>query len=274
MKEKDSRAMDQDNERERGKPVRAEQGERPKNGFFLWEGARTLVGTHFFLLLLRRSTRRLSPLLPPSASPWPLPLVSARATAMKATDEKKKAAVAKQTPKQRQRSLLESLGIVPGAGAAPARPPKSPPLVVGKQRSLDGLAKVVRKRRDEGPRDVLSRCLGTLGDYQRAAGGGGAGDGGAPPATATEDQARAALRELSCVRVDASLMISSGAGAALRRFRKDPGVAVALCIQAQKILEAWREAVTSEVRAGRRSRARAAAAPAATAAATAGGGGT
>ena len=60
---------------------------------------------------------------------------------MKATDEKKKAAVAKQTPKQRQRSLLESLGIVPGAGAAPARPPKSPPLVVGKQRSLDGLAK-------------------------------------------------------------------------------------------------------------------------------------
>ena len=38
---------------------------------------------------------------------------------MKATDEKKKAAVAKQTPKQRQRSLLESLGIVPGAGAAP-----------------------------------------------------------------------------------------------------------------------------------------------------------
>ena len=271
MKEKDSRAMDQDNERERGKPVRAEQGERPKNGFFLWEGARTLVGTHFFLLLLRRSTRRLSPLLPPSASPWPLPLVSARATAMKATDEKKKAAVAKQTPKQRQRSLLESLGIVPGAGA-PARPPKSPPLVVGKQRSLDGLAKVVRKRRDEGPRDVLSRCLGTLGDYQRAAGGGGAGDGGAPPATATEDQARAALRELSCVRVDASLMISSGAGAALRRFRKDPGVAVALCIQAQKILEAWREAVTSEVRAGRRSRARAAAAPGATAAATAGGG--
>ena len=48
MKERDSRAMDQDNERERGKPVRAEQGERPKNGFFCVKEREHSSGPTFF----------------------------------------------------------------------------------------------------------------------------------------------------------------------------------------------------------------------------------
>lgn len=189
--------------------------------------------------------------------------------------------------KQRQKSILESLGVL--ALARPAPPP--PPLLLsGQQRSLDGLAKIVKKNRDERPCDVLSRCLTTLEAYQRAVGGGEgatpmATAGDAAPAaststststaTASEDQARSALRELSCVRVDASLIAASGAGVSLRRFRKDPLVAVALSVQAEKILQNWTEAVTSEVRARRRYKAHAAAAAAAgaSAAASAAGGG-
>ena len=40
MNERFSR-VDQDNERERGKPVRAEQGERPKNVFFVGRSENT-----------------------------------------------------------------------------------------------------------------------------------------------------------------------------------------------------------------------------------------
>ena len=234
----------------------------------------------------------------PSLSPSsPLPLSCLRE--MKDTRKAAKQATSsdKPTPRQRQRSLLESLGVT--VAARPPPPPPPPPLLLpGQQRSLDGLAKVVRKNKGEEPRDVLSRCLGTLRGYQLAVGrGGGGGNGGgggagnnteggatgtttaaaasnaasspSPPssptttattaetATATtEDQARAALRELSCVRVDASLIAASGAGAALRRFRKDPGVAVSLSVQAEKILESWKEAVTSEVRARKKLRAK------------------
>ena len=196
---------------------------------------------------------------------------------MKATKKKKPAASSepnpKPTPRHRQRSLLESLGIVHGDAAA--RPPS---LLPGHQRSLDGLAKVVRRNRGEEPVDVLSRCLGTLRAYQRAVAGwgGGAGNQGrggneggghegaetaASPSTATEDQARSALRELSCVRsVDSALITAVGAGSALRRFRSDPRVEVTLGVQAEKILKSWREAVKSEVRARRRYREHAAAA--------------
>ena len=45
------------------------------------------------------------------------------------------------------------------------------------------------------------------------------------------------------------LALLTGAQIAVVPRPSGPGVAVALCIQAQKILEAWREAVTSEVRA-------------------------
>ena len=51
MKERDSRAMDQENERERGKPVRAEQGERPKNGFFCGKEREHSSGPTFFFFL-------------------------------------------------------------------------------------------------------------------------------------------------------------------------------------------------------------------------------
>lgn len=185
--------------------------------------------------------------------------------------EPRKQAAPAPTPntKQRQRSILESLGIFP---AAPELPPPPPPLLIpGQQRSLDGLAKIVKKNKDERPCNVLSRCLGTLEAYQRAVGEGseGAATAGAVASasapTATEGQARSALRELYCVRgVDASLIAASGAGLILRRFRKNPHVAVALSVQAEKILKTWTEAVTSEVRARKRYKAHAAAAAAAT----------
>jgi len=188
--------------------------------------------------------------------------------------------------KQRQRSILEALGVLSTTDASSSAPPhlqplqpRPPPaLLPGQQRSLDGLAKVVRKNRKEKPVDVLARCLAALEEYRGAVGGGkseggaaatttatatGAAASAAPSSpcstsTSTEDQARAALRELSCVRVDASLIAATGAGTCLREFRKDPQVAVALSMQAERILGSWSEAVVSEVRARRRYRAHAA----------------
>ena len=278
-----------DNDRSRAPTIRERQRERgesllrkKKNGFERVTLVVDLLTLHLFSFSIDVFFLLSAPLLP-------LPLRSLSrlcGDAMKETREAKQAASEKPTPRQRQRSLLESLGVT--TAAAPARPtPPLPPLRPGQQRSLDGLAKVVRKNRGEEPCDVLSRCLGTLRGYQRAVGGdgGGATNGGAgneataaagaaasnassaspastapapSPATtttATEDQARAALRELSCVRVDASLISASGAGAALRRFRKDAAVAVSLSIQAEKILGKWKEDVTSEVRARKKLRA-------------------
>lgn len=183
-----------------------------------------------------------------------------------------------QQKQPRQMTLLESLALVDPSDA-PAKQKRQP---TGSQRKLENLSKVV-KRSKETPEETMTRNIAVLEEYREACerehggGGGGGGEGGragnddddegAATSAASEphhaqqqqqqqqqqeERARLALRELSCVRIDSALVASTGAGHALRAFRRSPYVALLLSMQADRILEVWKQLVTSEVRAKRK----------------------